>query len=452
MKNSAFFPLFVDISEKKIVVIGGGAIATRRVKTLLPFEPQIVVVAPEVTGDLEELEKEEKITIFHREYQREDIYDAWMVLAATNDPELNNGIYSVAKCLGALVNVASNQEKCDFHFPGVIRKDPYVIGINGSGKDHKGTAELRKQIEAMVNNSICIGSRESRLAVIQSEMVMEYLKKECPQKEIRLLTMKTTGDKILDRTLDKVGGKGLFVKELDKALLEGRTMLSVHSLKDMPMEVPGELPLLAFSKREDPRDVLVLPEGVGELDPTKPLGCSSLRRTLQLKELYPEMEVKSIRGNLQTRLQKLDNGEYSGLILAAAGLKRLGLGNRICRYFSEDEILPAAGQGILAVQGRQDLTYDYLEGYRDEKAWFAGSAERAFVKYLNGGCSSPVAAYGVVEGDELFLRGLYYRECDGRYFKDSIRGPKSEAEKLGRDLAKRMQDMYENDKTGGTSL
>ena len=172
----------------------------------------------------------------------------------------------------------------------------------------------------------------------------------------------------------------------------------------------------------------------------------------ELKELYPEMEVKSIRGNLQTRLQKLDNGEYSGLILAAAGLKRLGLENRICRYFSEDEILPAAGQGILAVQGRQDLTYDYLEGYRDEKAWFAGSAERAFVKYLNGGCSSPVAAFGVVEGDELFLRGLYYRECDGRYFKDSIRGPKAEAEKLGRDLAKRMQDMYDNIKTGGTSL
>ena len=115
-------------------------------------------------------------------------------------------------------------------------------------------------------------------------------------------------------------------------------------------------------------------------------------------------------------------------------------------------MLPAAGQGILAVQGRQDLTYDYLDGYRDEKAWSAGSAERAFVKYLNGGCSSPVAAFGVVEGDELFLRGLYYRECDGRYFKDSIRGPKSEAEKLGRDLAKRMQDMYDNIKTGGTSL
>lgn len=309
-----------------------------------------------------------------------------------------------------------------------------------------------------MTTKVIIGSRESKLAVLQSEMVKSYIEQKStagnhePQISVEILTMKTTGDIILDRTLDKVGGKGLFVKELDRALLNGRSNLSVHSLKDMPMEVPEELPLLAFSKREDPRDVLVLPEGVGELDPTKPLGCSSLRRTLQLKELYPEMEVKSIRGNLQTRLQKLDNGEYSGLILAAAGLKRLGLGNRICRYFSEDEILPAAGQGILAVQGRQDLTYDYLEGYRDEKAWIAGSAERAFVKYLNGGCSSPVAAFGVVEGDELFLRGLYYRECDGRYFKDSIRGAKSEAEKLGRDLAKRMQDMYDNIKTGGTSL
>ena len=443
MKNNAFFPLFVDISEKKIVVIGGGAIATRRVKTLLPFAPQIVVVAPEVTGELEELENEKKLTIFHREYQREDIYDAWMVLVATNDPKLNDGIYSVAKCLGALVNVASNQEKCDFHFPGVIRKDPYVIGINGSGKDHKGTAELRKQIEAVVNHTICIGSRESRLAVIQSEMVMDYLKKECPQKEIRLLTMKTTGDKILDRTLDKVGGKGLFVKELDKALIDRRSDLSVHSLKDMPMEVPEELPLLAFSRREDPRDVLVLPEGVSELDKSKPLGCSSLRRTLQLKKLYPDMEVKSIRGNLQTRLRKLDEGQYSALILAAAGLKRLGLESRINRYFTADEIIPAAGQGILAIQGRKDEDYSYLDGYCDRDAWLAGSAERAYVKYLDGGCSSPVAAYAEVNGEEIFIRGLYYSETNGKWLTGQIRGAASDGVKLGVDLAKQLKESCE---------
>ena len=169
-----------------------------------------------------------------------------------------------------------------------------------------------------MSKKVIIGSRESRLAVIQSEMVRDYILSYNKNCEVELLTMKTTGDKILDRTLDKVGGKGLFVKELDKALLEKKSQLSVHSLKDMPMEVPEELPLLAFSKREDPRDVLVLPEGIKELDESKPIGCSSLRRTLQLKELYPNMKFKSVRGNVQTRLMKLDEGPYSALLLAAA--------------------------------------------------------------------------------------------------------------------------------------
>jgi hydroxymethylbilane synthase len=286
-----------------------------------------------------------------------------------------------------------------------------------------------------MNKKVIIGSRESVLAVCQSEMVRAYIQEHHPEQEVEILTMKTTGDKILDRTLDKIGGKGLFVKELDRALMEGKSQLSVHSLKDMPMEVPEELPLLAFSKREDPRDVLVLPEGMTELDPSKPLGCSSLRRTLQLKELYPDMEVKSVRGNLQTRLRKLDSGEYSGLILAAAGLKRLGLGHRIHRYFSPDEMIPAAGQGILAVQGKQGLDYSFLDGYCDPDAWAAGSAERAFVRYLDGGCSSPIAAYGEVQGEELFLRGLYYNEEDGRWVKGSIRGTAAEAETLGVTLA-----------------
>ena len=239
----------------------------------------------------------------------------------------------------------------------------------------------------MTKNKIIIGSRESALAVLQSEMVKSFLNEKHPELHTEILTMKTTGDKILDRTLDKIGGKGLFVKELDLALMEKRSDISVHSLKDMPMEVPCELPLLAFSKREDPRDVLVLPEGADHLDKSRPLGCSSLRRTLQLKELYPDMEVKSIRGNLQTRLRKLDEGEYAGLILAAAGLKRLGLENRISRYFTVEEMLPAAGQGILAVQGRAEEDYSCLEGYCDREAWICGTAERAYVKYLDGGCS-----------------------------------------------------------------
>lgn len=296
----------------------------------------------------------------------------------------------------------------------------------------------------MKRDKIVIGSRESKLAVLQSEMVRDYIKEKNPDLEVEILTMKTTGDIILDRTLDKVGGKGLFVKELDKALIDGRSILSVHSLKDMPMEVPEELPLLAFSKREDPRDVLVLPDGVSELDKSKPLGCSSLRRTLQLKKLYPDMDVRSIRGNLQTRLRKLDEGQYSALILAAAGLKRLGLEFRINRYFTADEIIPAAGQGILAVQGRKGEAYDFLEDYCDKDAWAAGSAERAFVKLLDGGCSSPVAAHAEIFGDEIYLRGLYYNEKDGSYVTGTLRGNKADAESLGRELAETLRKKGEN--------
>ena len=211
-----------------------------------------------------------------------------------------------------------------------------------------------------MSNKIVIGSRESKLAVLQSQMVQDFIVQNHPDMEVDILTMKTTGDKILDRTLDKIGGKGLFVKELDRALLEGRSQLSVHSLKDMPMEESEELPILAFSKREDVRDVLVFPRGCEELDASKPIGCSSLRRKLQLQEIFPDVKVKSIRGNLQTRLEKLDSGEYSALVLAAAGLKRLGLEKRISRYFDTEEILPAAGQGILAVQGKKGLDYEYL--------------------------------------------------------------------------------------------
>ena len=277
-----------------------------------------------------------------------------------------------------------------------------------------------------MKNEVVIGSRESKLAVLQSEMVRDYIKKKNPDFDVRILTMKTTGDKILDR-----------------ALLDGKSQLSVHSLKDMPMEVPKELPLLAFSKREDARDVLVLPKGAKELDKTKPLGCSSLRRTLQLKKLYPDMEVKSIRGNLQTRLRKLDEGEYAGLILAAAGLKRLGLTERISRYFTPDEMIPAAGQGILAVQGRESIDYSFLNGYCDEDSWICGSAERAYVKYLNGGCSSPVAAYAETEEDEIFIRGLYYSEEKKIFRTGSIRGKKEEGEALGVTLAKQLRDSVE---------
>lgn len=275
-----------------------------------------------------------------------------------------------------------------------------------------------------MKSEIIIGSRESRLAVIQSEMVKAYIEENNPCLTVSLLTMKTTGDIILDRTLDKVGGKGLFVKELDKALMEGRSDISVHSLKDMPMEVPNGLPVVAYSKREDPRDVLVLPRGAASLEESLsgglPIGCSSFRRVIQLKQMYPGAQFKPVRGNVLTRLAKLDQGEYSALILAAAGLKRLGLEDRISRFFEPEEMIPSAGQGILAIQGKKGEDYSYLKGFEDEEAACAAVCERAFVKELNGGCSSPVAAHARIIDGELVLLGLYYDEETDGWIKGRI--------------------------------
>lgn len=281
---------------------------------------------------------------------------------------------------------------------------------------------------------IKIGSRESRLAVVQSEMVMEAVRAAAPDVETELITMKTTGDKILDRTLDKIGGKGLFVKELEAALIEKRVDLTVHSLKDVTMEENEELPLVAFSKREDPRDALILPLGKDDIDFSKPIGCSSMRRITQLKQLFPDAEFKTIRGNVQTRLNKLDSGEFSATVLACAGLKRLGLEERISRIFTTEEIIPAAGQGILAVQARKDMDTGFLSEFDDSASRIAQAAERSFVRTLDGGCSSPIAAYAESDGDTVRLTG-YYVDDDGKSYRKTIEGDSSEAEALGKKLA-----------------
>ena len=201
------------------------------------------------------------------------------------------------------------------------------------------------------------------------------------------------------------------------------------------MEQPAGLPILAYSRREDPRDVLVLPAGRAEPDPALPVGCASRRRALQLETLYPGVRVEPVRGNVQTRLRKLDEGRFSALILAAAGLKRLGLEERISRYFSAEEMLPAAGQGVLAVQARAGEDVSFLSGFHDEDTARCVAAERAFVRALDGGCSSPVAAHGVIKAGMIVLWGM---DETGR--KAKISGAPDRAGELGEELARRMKE------------
>ena len=291
----------------------------------------------------------------------------------------------------------------------------------------------------MQKKKIVIGSRESALAVVQSRLVIAWLKEHHPEVEAQLLTMKTTGDKILDRRLDQIGGKGLFVKELDRALLDHKTDFSVHSTKDLPMEIPEELPLVAFSPREDPRDVLVLPKGQDRPDLTKPIGTSSLRRIIQLKRLFPDAEFQSVRGNLQTRIRKLDEGQYGAIVLAAAGMKRMGLAGRISGYFDTADVIPSAGQAVLAVQGRRDGDASMFLDFTDQDAADEVAAERSFVTYLNGGCSSPIAAHAQVSGGEIHLDGLYFDENTREAFRGNLSGGREKAEQLGVKLAQMLQ-------------
>lgn len=256
---------------------------------------------------------------------------------------------------------------------------------------------------------LVIATRESRLALWQAEHVKSLLEQRGHQ--VELLGMTTRGDQILDRSLSKVGGKGLFVKELEVALEEGRADLAVHSLKDVPMDLPAGFALACVMEREDPRDAFVSSnfESLEALPQGAVVGTSSLRRVVLLRSVRPDLRIEPLRGNLDTRLRKLDEGGFDAIVLAAAGLKRLGLGARIRSVFAPAQMLPAAGQGALGIEvraGREDLLAA-LAPLAHQSTWLAVSAERAVSRAMGGSCSMPLAAFATLEAGQLHLRAAW---------------------------------------------
>ncbi|MDO5734122.1 MAG: hydroxymethylbilane synthase [Eubacteriales bacterium] len=287
-----------------------------------------------------------------------------------------------------------------------------------------------------LNRKLVIGTRDSRLAIAQTQIVADYIRAKYPSIELELLPLKTTGDKLLGR-LDKVGGKGLFVKELDEALRLGRVDLTVHSLKDVPSDLPPDLPLIAFSQRRAVEDVLVLPES-GVWDQSKAIGTSSQRRKLQMLKLYPNCRVEPIRGNIITRLEKLETEGFGALILARAGLERINLAQRIARVFSVEEMIPAAGQGVLAVQARADFDASILEGFNCPETEVLVRAERAFVQELAGGCSSATCCHASLKSSKVYLNCLYSPDNQKVYsFAESCAPEKAEAK--AREAARKLK-------------
>jgi hydroxymethylbilane synthase len=258
--------------------------------------------------------------------------------------------------------------------------------------------------------TLIIASRESRLAMWQAEHVRCALHKLYPRCDVKILGMTTRGDQILDRTLSKVGGKGLFVKELEAALADGRADLAVHSLKDVPMQLPDGFTLGAILEREDPSDAFVSPhyESLEALPAGSVVGTSSLRREAMIRMRFPHLDVRPLRGNLDTRLGKLDRGDYAAIILASAGLMRLGMQARIRARLDASESLPAAGQGALGIEIRADRPElaAWLAPLHDQKTALAVEAERAVSRALGGSCEVPLAAFAQWRGDALHLRGI----------------------------------------------
>jgi hydroxymethylbilane synthase len=288
---------------------------------------------------------------------------------------------------------------------------------------------------------IRIGTRKSKLALWQANYIAERIRKELGY-EVELIKIVTKGDKILDVPLAKVGGKGLFVKEIEEAMLRNEIDIAVHSLKDVPTYFPEGLDLVAITEREDPRDAFLSVEynSIYEMKKGEILGTSSLRRKSQVIQLKPELDIKDLRGNVDTRIRKMEEGQYKGIILAYAGLKRLGLENKVKQIFSPEEMIPAVAQGFLGIEGRKndDKIKEVIKVLNHKESELRAKAERAFLKTLEGGCQVPIAAYAEINGESLSIVG-YISDLEGkRVFKGKISGRKEDAEEIGTKLAERL--------------
>lgn len=293
-----------------------------------------------------------------------------------------------------------------------------------------------------MTQTVRIATRKSKLALWQAEHIQQRLETLHPELTVELLPMSTKGDIVLDTPLAKIGGKGLFVKELEVAMLEGRADIAVHSMKDLPVEFPEGLELHTICEREDPRDAFVSNQykNLNELPEGAVVGTCSLRRRCQVMEQFPHLIIKDLRGNVQTRLRKLDEGEFDAIILAASGLIRLELGDRITSFIPVEQSLPANGQGALGIECRSndDAMKELLQPLQCQETRVRVLAERAMNRRLEGGCQVPIGAYAELKGDNVYLRGLVGDPNGQHVLRDEIEGSVNDAEALGTELAERL--------------
>jgi len=293
------------------------------------------------------------------------------------------------------------------------------------------------------SSNLVIASRESALALWQARNIQARLQELYPQSKITIRGMTTQGDRILDRALDKIGGKGLFVKELEDALAAGTADIAVHSMKDVPMDLPPGFAIAAITERADPRDAFVSNEytDFAAVPAGSRVGTSSLRRESQIRARFPQLIIEPLRGNVQTRLKKLDDGQYAAIVLAAAGLKRLGLADRITAILTPEQSLPAPGQGALGIECRADRAdlFDLMRALHDSATDACVRAERALSRALAGNCQLPLGAFGELEGGRLRLRGFVASKDGKAFVRAELTADARDPEALGTELAARLR-------------
>jgi len=461
-----YFPFYIDIENKNCIVIGGGKTALRKIKKLALFNPHITVISPYI---LPEIFTVPDIEIIQRKYRPGDIDNAFMVITASDNRTLNEEIFRQCRNKNIFVNTVDDIEKCGFIFPALIHRNDITIGISTSGKSPLYAKFLRKVIDDMLddyhmqifgvmkrfrpyikeifstekkrrealeavldfcllddnipddneiksmleriggkNMKIRIGTRKSKLALAQTNIAADFLKKNFPYIDIEIIPINTRGDRILNKPLEEIGGKGVFVSEIEKALLEKRIDIAVHSAKDLPVKLADGLEISGVTERDDYRDALVMKKGKNITDsPSFTIGTGSIRRRHNIHKIFPHVSFSNIRGNIDTRLKKLSDNEYDSIILSMAGLERLGITENdgyIIYPLDYRKSVPAVCQGIIAIESRKgEYISEIIKNISHADTFLCFETERYFLEVLGAGCMSPVGAYSHICGDDIYM-------------------------------------------------
>ncbi|MDE2572931.1 MAG: hydroxymethylbilane synthase [bacterium] len=462
---SGYLPVALDLRDRLAVVVGGGRVAQRKVSHLLDARARVRVVAPALAPQVAAWVAAGLIEHLPRGFAPGDLEGAWLAFAATDDPAVNRAVADEARARGIFANLAGEPQLGSFATSAVHRVGHLTIAVNTDGLAPAFAKRVRDEIaqrfgeryaqeleagarerdRALGRGPLVAATRGSALALAQTRWVAQRLAVRGIASSVEIVH--TKGDRIQDRTLAAIGSDGLFVKELERALAERRADYAVHSAKDLPSRLGEGMMLAAICEREDARDALLAERfdvgslGLAALPQGARVGTSSLRRRAQLAALRPDLCFTDLRGNVDTRLRKLAEGEADALVLAHAGLRRLGTTARFTYLFDPEQMTPAVAQGALAVECRDDdaaASARLREALNDEASERCVLAERALLRGVEGGCQVPVGAYACLDGGRLELHAVIASLDGTRLLRQRIEGPAGEAERLGAALAQRL--------------